>query len=90
MKYTELGRRLRTARLEKGLSQKKLADLLGCQRQRIILWEKGANQPNPKYRRQLTIRLNVSDFSEDEQPMTDAEAGADERTQERYEERMTA
>ena len=89
-RFTELGKRIKTARNAKDWSQKDLADVLGCERQRIILWEKGRNRPNTFYRRKLRILLGVTDFTEDVEPMTDEEAGADMRTERRLEERTVA
>lgn len=67
-RYTELGKRIRAARHTKGWSQKTLAELLGTSSQRIILWEKGANRPNPRYRKLLAGLLGVSDWSPDPEP----------------------
>lgn len=54
-----LGDALRQARKEKQLSQLKLADRLGCERQRIILWEKNRHRPGLRYQRMLTETLDL-------------------------------
>lgn len=80
LRYTSLGKQIRAARHDKGWSQEKLAELLGCQRQRIILWEKGANRPKLKYRALLQELLkngHTFDWSADEQVMSAEEAVAD-------------
>ena len=84
-RYTELGKRIRQARHRKGWSKAKLAELLGCERQRIILWEKGANRPNPNYRGSLEDFLGPIDWSPDSAgPMSPEESGADMRVEQRY------
>lgn len=89
-RYKELGKRLKAARLaRKGrrghLTQRELAEQLGCEPQRIILWEKGAHKPNTYYRARLTDLLGVTDFSKDEDVMTPEEAAADEATEREWE-----
>ena len=87
-KYTRLGRDLREARLRNGWSLRQLARLLGCNHQRIILWEKGANQPNRAYRELLTVLfVRRFDWAADVQPMDERETGADMRTERRQHER---
>lgn len=88
-KYTRLGAELRAARKERGWSLRQMAGLLGCEHQRIILWEKGANKPRRSYRDLLTVLFaRKFDWSEDVVPMTPEESGADMRTERRVVERV--
>ena len=87
-KYTRLGNEIRAARKTRGYSLRGLAGMLGCEHQRIILWEKGANKPNRRYRAMLTVLLGITDFSADVIPMDEVEAGADMRTERRLMERV--
>ena len=68
-RYTCLGRELRAARQTRGWSLRQLADLLGVAHQRIILWEKGANQPRADYRKLLeTLFYKKFDWTPDRVP----------------------
>lgn len=55
-----IGQRIRKARLEAGLSQPKLAALVGCAVQTIVAWEKEVNAPLGVYREKLEKVLGVS------------------------------
>ena len=46
MKNNIFGKRLKTLRLEKGLSQQKLGELLGFCNQTISFWEIGSREPD--------------------------------------------
>jgi transcriptional regulator with XRE-family HTH domain len=46
--------RLREARLEAGLTQQELADLLGVAQQHVARWETGKNEP----RASMAVRLS--------------------------------
>ena len=86
--YTRLGRDIRAARHAKGWSQQKLAELLGCKRQRVILWEGGKHHPNLAYRALLTGLLEAEfDWSPDLEPMDERETGADIASERRVHER---
>lgn len=45
-KIRTLGEQIRRARIEKGLTQKQLADLLGVKNNSISDWEKGKSKPH--------------------------------------------
>ena len=46
MKNNIFGKRLKELRLEKGLSQQKLGELLGFCNQTISFWENGSREPD--------------------------------------------
>lgn len=55
-----LGDKIKQARKEAGLSQVKLARLIGTSQQSIIAWEKGVRKPLPIFIKQLEQTLNIS------------------------------
>jgi transcriptional regulator with XRE-family HTH domain len=55
---TPLSERIREARLSAGLSQVKLAQLLGTTRRTVLKWEAGDNQPGALYGARLEQVLN--------------------------------
>ena len=62
-----VGARIRERRLELGMKQRELADLLGSDaidNQRISDWERGVNRPSDRYMEQLAVALkrNVAWF----------------------------
>ena len=59
MKY-ELGLRIRQFREERGLSQKKLANLIGVSNSRLSNWELGLNRPDADILAALCTVLQVS------------------------------
>ena len=59
MKY-EIGSRIRKYREERGLSQKKLAQMIGVSNSRISNWEQGLNRPDADVLVNLCRALNVS------------------------------
>lgn len=59
MKY-EIGIRIRKYRELRGLSQKKLADLIGVSNSRVSNWEQGINRPNADIISDLCKALDVS------------------------------
>lgn len=60
-----LGDKIREARRARLWSQQTLAEKLGTQRQRIILWEKNRHAPHTHYQRLLAdvLGLRPSDFA---------------------------
>lgn len=92
-RYTQLGQELKAARLEKGWSQHRFAEMLGTQRQRFILWEQGKHRPNRRYRMMLEALLGKEfDWSPDPDPaevMSPEETAADIET-ERYAQEMVS
>lgn len=46
MEKNIFGKNLKELRLEKGLSQRKLGEMLGCCNQTISFWEKGSREPD--------------------------------------------
>ena len=46
MKHNIFGKRLKELRIEKGLSQQKLGNLLGFCNQTISFWEMGSREPD--------------------------------------------
>ena len=52
------GEKLKELRMEKGLSQKALAEQLGCNQSMISFWENGINEPT------ITNLLNLSKIFE--------------------------
>lgn len=52
--------RLHTLRTEKGLSQKKLAELSGLSQSSIYQWEKGTRKPKAEQLEKLAVALNIS------------------------------
>lgn len=59
MKY-EIGKRIRYYRELRGMSQKKLAALLGLSNSRVSNWEQGINRPDADTLVQLCKALEVS------------------------------
>ncbi len=61
---SELGAKIRTARLHNGFSQQRLADKLGAHVVMIQRWEAGRNVPQLQYRRKLwdLLGLTPDDF----------------------------
>lgn len=59
MEALTLGQIIRNARKEKGLSQAKLAEQLGCERFRIITWEKDRHRPGERYQSLLVTALGL-------------------------------
>ncbi|MET0996093.1 MAG: helix-turn-helix transcriptional regulator [Mycobacterium sp.] len=53
----EWARRLREAREERGITQRAIADQLGCTRATISAYERGVNTPSPEVRRALARAL---------------------------------
>lgn len=56
----EFGKRLRAARVKKGLSQQDLADLFGIERASVSMWERGKNPPALNKIGALARKLEVS------------------------------
>jgi len=56
----DLGKKIKEARIAKGLSQAALAKLVGCHNDSIFHWEKGkVNNPLPIYIEKLEAVLGV-------------------------------
>ena len=58
MKY--FGKRLKELRKEKGLSQKALAQQLGCNQSMICFWENEVNEPTESMIRKTALFFEVS------------------------------
>lgn len=71
-----LGDKIKEARRARHWSQQRLAEELGTQRQRIILWEKNRHAPHTHYQRLLAdvLGLRVQDF---DAPKSDLELRVD-------------
>lgn len=59
LKY-EIGNRIRKYRLDKGLSQKELANQIGVSNSRVSNWEHGINRPDADILADICRALNVS------------------------------
>lgn len=58
-----VGRNLQRLRWENQLTQKALAELLGCSQSAVSMWEKGAFMPYGKTREKITLLYDLpSDF----------------------------
>ena len=65
-----IGQRIKEMRLERGISQKKLADAIGVDKRAVIFWEQGVNEPKASYIKNLAeffgcttdYLLGLSDF----------------------------
>lgn len=51
---------IRAARLSRGISQARLADLLGCHRQTVAHWEQGRRVPNLRWLQEIADALNTT------------------------------
>lgn len=56
----QFNERLKELRNDAGLSQKKLAELIGASQKAIDFWEKGINEPKASYIIALAKFFNVS------------------------------
>ena len=54
------GEKLKELRVEKGLSQKVLAEQLGCNQSMISFWENGINEPTENAIRKTALFFEVS------------------------------
>lgn len=54
------GERLKELRTEKGLSQKALAERLGCNQSMVSFWENGINEPTENAIRKAALFFEVS------------------------------
>lgn len=54
------GIRLRELRQERGLSQKQLAEAIGCNQSMISFWETGVNEPTESAIKKAAVFFNVS------------------------------
>ena len=55
-----IGKRIKELRLEKGISQQKLADQIGVNKRAVIFWEQEINEPKASYILKLADYFNVS------------------------------
>ena len=55
-----IGKIIKELRLEKGLSQKKLAEILGVSQKAIDYWERNINEPKASYIIKLADYFDVS------------------------------
>lgn len=55
-----LGETIKSLRLEKGLTQPQLAQLVGVSKGMISIWENNINEPKASYVKALSIALDVS------------------------------
>lgn len=57
------GERIKELRIEKGLSQKALAEKLGCNQSMVSFWENGVNEPTESSIRKAALFFDVpSDY----------------------------
>ena len=59
-KRYEIGSRIRKYRLERGIGQKELADLIGVSNNRMSNWEQGINRPDADIIAKICKSLSVS------------------------------
>ena len=83
MKY-EIGSRIRKYREERGMSQTKLAQLIGVSNSRVSNWEQGVNRPDADILADicralevspsvmLDVRLSTEEFTEHERKVIEA------------------
>lgn len=55
-----LGQRIKELRLEKQISQNKLAIAIGVDKRAVIFWEQGVNEPKASYIKKLAEFFDVS------------------------------
>lgn len=55
-----LGETIKALRLEKGLTQPQLADLVGVSKGMISIWENNINEPKATYLKALASALDVT------------------------------
>jgi transcriptional regulator with XRE-family HTH domain len=72
MKNALLAKRIKEARLRAGLSQERLAELVGTHRRHVIRWEQGLHRPKGVYAERLAEILKeregfVEEATEDDQ-----------------------
>ena len=56
----KIGEKIKELRLEKGFSQKHLADLVGVSQKAVDYWERNVNEPKASYIIALVRALDVS------------------------------
>lgn len=55
-----IGEKIKEARTKAGLSQKKLADIVGVKQSAVAAWEGGRNQPDPSTTKAIAIACNAT------------------------------
>ena len=55
-----LGETIKALRLEKGLTQPQLAELVGVSKGMISIWENNINEPKATYLKALSIALDIN------------------------------
>lgn len=55
-----IGKRIKELRLERGVSQKKLAEAIGVDKRAVIFWEQEVNEPKATYIRNIAVYFGVS------------------------------
>lgn len=55
-----IAQRIKELRLASGISQKKLADVVGVDKRAIIFWEQEVNEPKATYIKNLALFFNCS------------------------------
>ena len=55
-----LGETIKALRLEKGLTQPQLADLVGVSKGMISIWENNINEPKASYLKALAVALDTT------------------------------
>ena len=55
-----LAKRIKELRLEKGVSQLKLAKAVGVDKRAVIFWEQAVNEPKASYIRKMSLFFDVS------------------------------
>jgi len=56
----KIGERIRMARLEKGIAQERLGEILGVKQNAVSQWETGRCEPSADMIRQIAIALDCS------------------------------
>ena len=55
-----IGERIKELRIEKGITQKQLAEILGCSQSMVTRWEKGECDATGEIIKKLALYFNVS------------------------------
>ena len=55
-----IGIRIKELRIEKGVSQKTVAEAVGVNKRAVIFWEQGVNEPKASYIANLATYFGVS------------------------------
>lgn len=55
-----IGDRIKELRIERNVSQRKLAEVVGVDRRAVIFWEQGVNEPKASYIKKIAEFFGVS------------------------------